>query len=103
MKTGCSRFWFFERNGDNFLRQFSENPLVYTKIHCFLPWIAAQYNMDYTPPEATDPDCLTGNGDITQVTARQCRTNPSNNAWDRRERIEAPCLFPCHSEREKLQ
>ena len=94
MKTGCSRFWFFDRNGNNYLRQFSENPLVYTKIKCFLPWIAAQYDMEFRTVGATDPDCLTGYGDISEVTSRQCRTNPSNNAWDRKDGIEAPCLFP---------
>ena len=50
--------------------------------------------MDYTPPGEPDPACLFGNGDINEVTAEVCRTNPFNNNADRRERIEAPCLFP---------
>ena len=49
--------------------------------------------MDYTPPADPDPDCLTGHGDITEVTAKVCRTRSFSWA-DRRDRIEAPCLFP---------
>ena len=66
---------------------------MYTKLSCYLPWVAAQYDMDYTPPADPDPDCLTGNGDITEVTAKLCRTN--HLSWaDQRDGIEAPCLFP---------
>ena len=49
--------------------------------------------MDYTPGGDPDPDCLTGHGDITEVTAKLCRTNYKGWA-DRRDGIEAPCLFP---------
>ena len=76
------------------LAQFSNNPIVYTKLSCFLPWVAAQYDMDFTPPEDSDPACLTGNGNITEVTAEVCRTNPFNSEHDRQDGIEAPCLFP---------
>lgn len=41
-----------------------------------------------------DSDCITGSGDINEVTARACRTNPSNNNWDSGDAIEALCLFP---------
>ena len=40
-----------------------------------------------------DPACLTGNGDITEVTAEVCRTNPFNNYHDLAEGTETPCLF----------
>ena len=50
--------------------------------------------MAYTPPGETDPACLNGNGNITEVTAEVCRTNPFNNHEDKLESIEAPCLFP---------
>ena len=49
--------------------------------------------MDFTPPGEPDPACLNGNGDITEVTAKVCRTNYLGFA-DRIDRIEAPCLFP---------
>ena len=76
------------------MRQFSENPSVYAKLSCFLPWVAAQYDMEYTFPGDPDPACLTGTGDITEVTAKVCRTNPFNNIKDLRSGTEAPCLFP---------
>ena len=50
--------------------------------------------MDYTPPADPDPACLTGNGDITEVTAEVCRTNPFSNWRDREAVLEAECLFP---------
>ena len=56
--------------------------------------MAAQYNMDYTPPGEQDPDCLTGKGDITEVTAEVCRTTPYNDIWDIKDNIEAECIFP---------
>ena len=67
---------------------------MYTKLSCYLPWVAAQYDMDYTPPADPDPACLTGNGNITEVTAEVCRSNPFNNLRDSWDGIEAECLFP---------
>ena len=66
---------------------------MYTKLSCYLPWVAAQYDMEYRPVGEPDPACLTGQGDITEVTAEVCRTNYLGWA-DRRDGIEAPCLFP---------
>ena len=70
---------------------------MYTKLSCYLPWVAAQYDMDYTPPADPDPACLTGNGNITEVTAEVCRTNPfsySVRPEDGGNGNEAECLFP---------
>ena len=66
----------------------------YTKLSCFLPWVAAQYDMDYTPGDEEDPDCSKGNGDITEVTAEVCRTNPFAAFWDYKLNLEPPCIFP---------
>ena len=49
--------------------------------------------MEYSPPGDQDPACLTGNGDITEVTAKVCRTRPFGT-WDHQNVVEAPCLFP---------
>ena len=91
---GCSGFGFY--NGSlirSFISQVSSNPAVYTKLSCYLPWVAAQYDMEYRPAGEPDPACLTGQGDITEVTAEVCRTNYAS--WkDRRDGIEAPCLLP---------
>ena len=50
--------------------------------------------MEYSPPGGGDPACVTGNGNITEVTAEVCRTNPINNEYDVEDGIEASCLFP---------
>ena len=50
--------------------------------------------MDYSPPGDPDPACLTGQCDITEVTAKVCRTNLGPSWADERDGIEAPCLFP---------
>ena len=92
---GCSAFNFYNFTSTwSLLYQASDNPAVYTKLSCYLPWVAAQYDMDYTPPGDPDPACNTGNGDITEVTAEVCRTSPFSNVYDRQDGIEAPCLFP---------
>ena len=92
---GCSAFNFFNSSsGGSQLTQLSKNPAVYSKLSCYLPWVAAQYNMDYRPLGDPDPACFTGNGDITEITAKVCRTNPSDSWTDRKDGIEAPCLFP---------
>lgn len=92
---GCSAVTFLERSATySYLEQFSENPSVYSKLSCYLPWIATQYNMEYSASGNPDPACLTGNGDITEVTAKVCRTSPFLSLMDFTEVVEAPCLFP---------
>ena len=92
---GCSFFYFYNTSSTlSTIGQLSGNPAVYTKLSCYLPWVAAQYDMDYSPPGDPDPACLTGQGDITEVTAKVCRSNPLNSWADTRDGIEAPCLFP---------
>ena len=92
---GCSRFVFDQYSPTSTqLDQLSENPAVYTRLSCYLSWVAAQYNMEYTPAGEPHPDCLTGHGDITEVTAKVCRTNTNSNVWDQRDGIEAECIFP---------
>ena len=36
------------------LYQFSKNPTVYTKLICFLPWIAKQYDLSHNFNEDVD-------------------------------------------------
>ena len=99
LPQGCSSFNFrniFQNMTSTYsvLSQFSENPAVYTKLSCFLPWVADQYDMEYTPGGDPDTACLTGQGDITEVTAKVCRTTPSDIWADQRDQIEARCIFP---------
>ena len=56
----------------------SENPSVYTRVSCYLPWVAEQYDMEYSQDGETDPACTNGQGYINEVTAEVCRTTPSD-------------------------
>ena len=49
--------------------------------------------MKFSPQAHPDPTCLTGNGDITEVTAEVCRTI-ATTSFDLDEGVEAACLFP---------
>ena len=76
---GCSFFEFGEISEElSVLGQFSENPAVYTRLSCFLPWVAEQYDMEYSQDGETAPACTNGQGYINEVTAEVCRTTPSD-------------------------
>ena len=45
-----------------YLAQRSENPAAYTKLSCFLPWVAQQYGLSYDGDPATDESCSWGRG-----------------------------------------
>ena len=75
---GCSSFYYRSGEDSGSLLQESINPLVYSKIACYLPWIAEQYGMVYEAGGSIDhDDCIYGNGDINEVTAKVCRTIPN--------------------------
>ena len=49
---GCDDLYFGPTNSSTNLNwqlfQFSTNPTVYTKLYCFLSWIAKQYDLKYS-------------------------------------------------------
>ena len=45
------------------LFQHSENPTIYTKLSCLLPWISSQYDLKYPISGARDMACQQGTGD----------------------------------------
>ena len=68
------------------LFQESQNPNVYTKLSCFLPWIAEQYNMEYESPGITEEECEAGTGNKDDIAgAGACRCACSS---------ETLCKFP---------
>ena len=71
------------------LTQFSENPAIYTKLSCFLPWVARQYGLDYDGDPATDQTCRMGSGGDSPP--QPCRETISNLLTNRAER---ECIFP---------
>ena len=85
------------------LWQLSSNPSVYTKLRCYLPWIAGQYGLEYE--DSDDPACSQGTGDledVTQVDNKDCLANPIQFLLFRQARqsfptvasTERPCIFP---------
>ena len=72
-----------------YLNQRTENPSAYTKLSCFLPWIAREYGLEYDHDEETDPACYQGHGDPLDKDRDDCTTIPSRN-FD----AEVPCIFP---------
>ena len=66
------------------LFQESEKPSVYTKLSCFLPWIAEEYDMDFTETvEDNNQECSVGSGNIDDYDAEICRSP-----------FEDECIFP---------
>lgn len=66
--------------------QIAREPAVYTKISCFLPWIAKQYGMHFTENvEDYRNECSKGTGDDTDFNAEQCRSNSDQESF---------CIFP---------
>jgi len=95
---GCDRFQFGEfDNADSqtnwILTQQTENPSTYTKLSCFLPWIAKQYKMIYDYSGPLDQACTTGSGDPLDGEKKTCRNTPADLlqcVFDN----EVECKFP---------
>jgi len=74
------------------LRQMSQNPSTYTKISCFLPWIASQYGLEYRYDGETEPACYQGQGDPFDKDQENCTITPLTLA----DILigEEECIFP---------
>ena len=67
-------------------QETGDQPSVYTKLSCYLPWIAEQYDMDFTEIiEDDNQECTTGSGDINDYNAEPCRSSSPG---------EVECIFP---------
>ena len=89
---GCDRFLFGQEPTSTTkwrLTQESNNPSTYTKLSCFLPWVAEQYGLDYDDDETLEKDCLEGQGDPNDG-LNTCRSTVS----DRFDVEERECIFP---------
>jgi len=87
---------------------FSNNPNVYTKLSCFLPWVAEQYGLDYDPPnKEKDKQCTVGTAE-TVSKIEECLKPESKSIEENREEKcqnipsnlqeylvgEQDCIFP---------
>ena len=76
----------------------ADNPLVYTKIRCYLPWIAAQYDLEFDGSASVqdDPECIQGSGILDEEeeeATSECSNTPSSLSEIALE-LELPCIFP---------
>ena len=67
------------------------NLTTYTKLSCFLPWIAEQYGLEYTVTGPQDPSCTQSTGKLKDG-KETCRITPSNLIDDIVGEVE--CIFP---------
>ena len=63
----------------------NENPATYTKLSCFLPWVAEQHGISYDGDPTTDQSCRTGQG--SRTTNKVCRAIKGFTT-------EKECIFP---------
>lgn len=90
---GCDTFSFGAINDERTefqLGQMSTNPSTYTKLSCFLPWVAEQYGLSYDG-DTTDESCRMGTGQ--KETTEPCRETVSNLLGK-----ELECIFPFYYE-----
>jgi len=90
---GCDVFSFGPVDEDQTkwqLLQQSENPSTYTKLSCFLPWIAKEYNMEFEYSGDVEEECYSSQGEKEED--EPCRNIPSNliETFDG----EVECIFP---------
>ena len=95
---GCTFFEMGPTDSSNTVFQFesiSENPLAYTKLSCYLPWVAEQFGLFYEN-HPSDEACPQGSKQQPTVNANSqtdttCRealgTGPLPG-------FELPCIFP---------
>ena len=95
---GCDFFQLGPITKEKTVFQFnsiSENPLAYTKLSCYLPWVAEQFGLFYQDQSTTDEACQKGSShkpaivDSAQfnVTCRETRGTSVTG-------FELPCIFP---------
>ena len=83
------------KSQSNVAIQLAENPLVYTKIFCYLPWIAKQFDLDYDQHGDRDSACVLGSGNPDDLTDndKSCSNTPSS-LQEVFKGVEQPCIFP---------
>jgi len=98
---GCDVFSFGVGASEKryFLNQQSQNPSVYAKLSCFLPWIALQYGLQYDG--VVGDECSTTQPSNKQASG-ECRNTPSN-LLEAVQNLELPCLFPFYLDGKKYE
>ena len=99
---GCDSLKFYARSSSSSsyegLSQINESPSIYTRLSCFLPWVAEQYDMSYPVEESQQPHCLQSTS--SKEVSKECRTNPESDFFQGVSSIivygksEEKCIFP---------
>ena len=74
----------------------ANNPTVYTKLSCYLPWIAEQYNLTYKTALPDDPSCSFGSGslDLDVWWRSKCFSHLNAEYAINFTQAERECIFP---------
>ena len=96
---GCTDFGFYDwiltpLDTDDFLVQISSNPLAYTRLTCYLPWISKQYGLKYEESETVDSACVVGTGNIEEDADEVCLATSIYKVFADGVNIERECIFP---------
>ena len=94
---GCDNLNFFQtfsfgRNNWG-LVQSNGNPLAYTKLSCFLPWVAQQYGLSHEG-DPDNPSCTMANGE--RKPSQPCRTKEVRQD-ENGQFTERRCIIPFYS------
>ena len=88
---GCDQFFARPFLGYEGISQFNESPSIYTRLSCFLPWVAEQYGLYH--PESQERECRESRG--SREVSEECRTNPEGHTHFARGIFgEERCIFP---------
>ena len=78
-------------------QSISENPLAYTKLSCYLPWVAEQFGLFYKDQSTKDEACSVGSrqkppkvDSSYQYNDVKCRETRGTSVTG----FELPCIFP---------
>ena len=87
----------FEKIFKVFFGVNQENPAVFTKLFCYLPWIAKQYKLSYEHESEVlaDKSCTLPTGDLEDGDKNTCRESIGDLTSEERE-----CIFPFYYEGE---
>ena len=75
------------------VQQSNGNPLAYTKLSCFLPWVAEQYGLSHEG-DPTHLSCTVANGERNQ--SQPCRTKEVSRD-ENGQFTERRCIIPFYS------
>ena len=88
---GCQEFTYktAEPTRAEFL-SYTASPLTFTKLSCYLPWVAEQFGLSYEDNTLKDEACMKGIGQRPPYDTK-CRANPDQDLSTAKEH---PCIFP---------